>query len=323
MVVPAFPKRLANGDGAVASAPGRRSHLHIFENEEVAMRFRCFMLCALLVAGSAGIAAANGDATCPPTSAIINIPADLPYTDATLDTCGLVDDVNNSCLGSYDGGEDGFYTLNVTAETCVQLANDLSWGGLAVATSCDFVSCEASGGSSAGAAATATLSPGTYYVMHDTWPSPPCDAGTFTIVECLPPPPNDTCVSATDIAPPFTDTPDATTALPDQDVSCNSTSNPETAYGVWYHYVPTTSGTLDVTETSSNDVVTVLFTGADCGSLTEVSCLDVETPASFAVTGGTEYWILVGRWGTTPPSGVYDLTFSGPVPVELQNFVID
>ncbi len=134
---------------------------------------------------------------------------------------------------------------------------------------------------------------------------------------------NDTCLTATELIPPFSDNPDAPNATHDVDVACNSGST-ETRFGVWYHYSPIENGTLDISDSSPADVVFALFEGADCVSLTEVECFDLENGTNWSVTGGTEYWILIGMWsGSTIPSGPYAIDFSGPVPVELLAFSVE
>jgi len=133
---------------------------------------------------------------------------------------------------------------------------------------------------------------------------------------------NDTCETATELIPPSSDFPDAPSANPDRDVSCNQSAT-ETGFGVWYHYSPIEDGTLNISESSPADVVFALFEGADCASLSEVECFDFENGTNWAVTGGTEYWILIGMWSSSAPTGPYDIGFSGPVPVELLAFSVE
>ena len=133
---------------------------------------------------------------------------------------------------------------------------------------------------------------------------------------------NDTCETAFELAPPFSDPSDAPNATPDMDVSCNQSST-QTNYGVWYHYSPIEDGILDISDSSPADVVFALFEGADCANLIEVECWDLEIGTNWSVTGGTEYWILIGLWGSTAPTGTYDIDFSGPVPVELLAFSVE
>jgi len=302
------------------------------------MRFRCIVLCVLFVAGSAGIAAANGDATCPPSSAIVNIPADLPYTDATLDTCGLIDDLDTGCLGLYDGGEDGFYTLNVTAETCVELANDLTYGGVAIATACDFGSCVDSGGSSSGGSATATLSPGTYYVMHDTWPSPDCDAGTFTIVECAAPPVNDDCAGAESDPASFGITADGawigdTSAsgttnsiqLTDGTAACGYATSTHAADLVYYFDVANGNGDITLSVlVATYDVALWVVTDCADPDNSVVACSDGGNPETLALTGLADgrYYVVVDGYGSA--TGPFELSATGTsLPVELHRFNVE
>ncbi|RLE20693.1 MAG: hypothetical protein DRJ65_17655 [Acidobacteria bacterium] len=134
--------------------------------------------------------------------------------------------------------------------------------------------------------------------------------------------PNDTCETAFELAPPFSDPSDAANATPDMDVSCNQSAT-QTNFGVWYHYSPIEDGILDISDSSPADVVFALFEGADCASLSEVECFDLENGTNWSVTGGTEYWILIGTWGSTAPTGPFNINFSGPVPVELLAFSVE
>jgi hypothetical protein len=136
-------------------------------------------------------------------------------------------------------------------------------------------------------------------------------------------PTNDTCPNAIEVVPPLSDFPDAPNATADLDVSCNMGST-ETGYGVWYHYVPAADGSLSTAESSPHDVAIAIFEGSDCGSLSEVTCSDSEINVAWAVTANTDYWILVGAWNpASAPTAPYNLSFTGPVPVELMSFSID
>ncbi len=118
---------------------------------------------------------------------LIQLPSSLPYTD-TNTTCGRVDDYNDTCMGSYDGGEDIIYELNVTAPVIVDISVDADtiWAGVGVFSSCPDV-----GPDSCIATATSSDNPdlienlaleiGTYYLMVDTWPPPDCATFELTI----------------------------------------------------------------------------------------------------------------------------------------------
>jgi len=135
---------------------------------------------------------------------------------------------------------------------------------------------------------------------------------------------NDTCETAFELVPPSEDYPDGPNGNPDRDVSCNQSAT-ETSFGVWYHYYPAEDGTLDVSETSANDIVIAVFEGPDCDNLVETECVDIGDSLMLPVTGSTHYWILVGAWGSSFPPGAvpYEIFFTGPVPVELLAFSVE
>jgi hypothetical protein len=138
----------------------------------------------------------------------VSIPAALPYTDNMQTTCGRIDDYDATCLGSYDGGEDIIYELNVSTATCVNVTMDplgTSWTGIALDDECppgaSCIAYSTNTGSGAHGFNDIDLDPGTYYIMVDTWPSPDCiPSFDLYIVECPPPPPNDECEDAIEMA---------------------------------------------------------------------------------------------------------------------------
>ena len=156
---------------------------------------------------------------------IVTLPAALPYSDANT-TCGRGNFHADTCLGSYDGGEEIVYQLDVTVDGYydIFLTSDSTWTGLMVTDDClgatcvDFVT-----GSSANKELTGLfLAAGTYFVMADTWPSPACiNAMTLDIVAGTPPPPppaNDLCADAEIIpAGAFSIDGDTTDAIHDYD----------------------------------------------------------------------------------------------------------
>jgi hypothetical protein len=134
---------------------------------------------------------------CPPPGSncqnplIVNLVT--PYTEINT-TCGLVNDYSNTCLGSYDGGEDIIYALLVPAATCVDITvtgadPNNNWIGVLVDDICppDPSACLYSGNSSSGHVAVlsnVSLAAGTYYLMIDTYPLPNCVQYTLTITDC-------------------------------------------------------------------------------------------------------------------------------------------
>ncbi len=147
--------------------------------------------------------AAQGDNCSDPL--LISLPAEIPYLDKDQTTCGRTDDYDNTCLGSYDGGEDIIYKISVASEVTVDITLDpqgTTYTGFAIddaACPLDIGTsdCIAKSTSSAGGAHSITgltLSPGDYFLMVDTWPSPDCiPLFDLTIDEAAPPTPGDDC----------------------------------------------------------------------------------------------------------------------------------
>lgn len=144
---------------------------------------------------------------------IINIPGDLPFTDANQTTCGRLNNYDATCLGSYDGGEDIMYELNVTTagnyDFSVASNDGSNWMGMLIDDECPDgdVTCIATANSSSGTSmsiSNVALTVGIYYLMIDTWPTPTC-IGDFNlnIIVTPPIPPNDDCGSAQAVAGPY------------------------------------------------------------------------------------------------------------------------
>ena len=106
---------------------------------------------------------------------------ELPYTNRNL-TCDRGNDYANTCLGDYDGGQEMIYRLTVTEAMGVEFILDpkgTGWTGLAVDDSCppdDTCLGRSTSGETGSPHSTGCvfLTPGTYYVMVDTWPPPDC-----------------------------------------------------------------------------------------------------------------------------------------------------
>ena len=129
----------------------------------------------------------------------IVIPA-LPYEDINT-TCGRGNTYEETCLGSYDGGEDIVYQLTLTEAKVIEFAftSTFSWTGLLVTTECPIgANCvDYTTGSSGDKTLLLELEAGTYYIMMDTWPTPTCFDFTFTVTEVIPEP-GETCGTAFD-----------------------------------------------------------------------------------------------------------------------------
>ncbi|MBD3218679.1 MAG: hypothetical protein GF310_10410, partial [candidate division Zixibacteria bacterium] len=143
-----------------------------------------------------------GDNCTDPLKVTVNSSADLPYVDNNY-TCGRGNNESNTCMSYYDGGEDIFYEINVNTSFNAIFTLDpqgTSYSGMALGASCpppgsSYSDCLAEVTSSSGSAKSFSieLTPGTYYLMIDTWPSPDCiPAFTLTIEELIPEP-GDNC----------------------------------------------------------------------------------------------------------------------------------
>ncbi len=137
-------------------------------------------------------------------------PVAWPYVDADQTNCGRLNSYSATCLGSYDGGEDIIYHLDVTATICVDITLDPGtsyYTGICIGNACPpgdpCIDYSTSPGPAPHGMTGIVLAPGDYYIMIDTWPSPIC-IPTFdlTIDTCTPPEP---CV------PDFTGSVDCTT----------------------------------------------------------------------------------------------------------------
>ncbi len=113
----------------------------------------------------------------------------LPYTDVNTN-CGRGNTYQETCLGSYDGGEDIVYQLVLTEAKNIEinLATTGTWTGVLITTECpigmncvNFIT-----GSSGPKTLVTDLVAGTYYIMIDTWPTPNCIDFTLTVKENVP-----------------------------------------------------------------------------------------------------------------------------------------
>lgn len=108
-------------------------------------------------------------------------------------TCGGGNTYDSTCLGDYDGGEDVIYEVVVADETAVAISGVGSeWMGLGLDNGCPFDAmsdaCMAQEGSETGVPhlGCQVLTPGTYYLMVDTWPEPDCTEFDLFFTPCVP-----------------------------------------------------------------------------------------------------------------------------------------
>ncbi len=118
------------------------------------------------------------------------LPENLPYEN-TNTTAGRGNNYINTCLGSWDGGEDMIYAITLDADACLQFTviGESGFVGMALHDACpvDAVSCLASSFSfSPTESFQAELTAGTYFLMVDHFdPAPDLDF-VLMIEECPP-----------------------------------------------------------------------------------------------------------------------------------------
>jgi hypothetical protein len=127
----------------------------------------------------------------------VNLPADCPY-NTTDSTCGRIDDYDQTCMSSYDGGEDILYEVNIDVAGYYEFIMDpmgTTWTGMGLGADCPppgstYSDCiaEVTDYSSSPHGFVVYLTPETYYLMIDTWPSPECIPMFGLTINCLEPP---------------------------------------------------------------------------------------------------------------------------------------
>ncbi|MFC1853739.1 GEVED domain-containing protein [candidate division CSSED10-310 bacterium] len=261
---------------------------------------------------------------------VINIPADLPLTDAAQTNCGRGYDYSNSCLGSYDGGEDIIYELNVTAPTDVNILMDpkgTTWTGMYLAATCGDAGtcidyCTTSGGAGCGLMSQ-SLAVGTYYIMIDTWPTPDCIPDfDLDISVAVPVGPGDDCGQPWPVAAPadlpYTHTDTTCGGVDDYRNSCLGLYDG----GEDNIYELTVTAPIDVLITlDSGTTYTGMYIATTCGDAG--TCID--TCDSGSASGGCQmlvtlgagtYYIMVDTWEPPDCITTYDLTIEEFVPCD-------
>jgi hypothetical protein len=135
---------------------------------------------------------------------------------------------------------------------------------------------------------------------------------TFSAGATPPAPSNDTCTGATLITSlPYTSGNIANAgATADANGSCNSSGTTQVNNGVWFTYTPTSNCNFFLGESTAQDAIFVVFTG-DCSFPLENYCSLSDTDSGiFSAAAGTQYFILVGRQGTTNAGISDNLNFS-------------
>jgi hypothetical protein len=220
---------------------------------------------------------------------IVNLPADMPYSDLNKTTCGFTDDYNATCLNYYDNGPDVIYQLNITAEVVVSITalgstptGGSPYTGIALFAECPPVTCIDSAtyyGSVPITMDNLTLVPGTYYLMVDNWaPGPDCMNYNLYIT------PYTECV----VVCPTPNTPEGEPDCYDEYVDgTNGGCN----------YTPNLFGTITDGETICGTAGTFLYTGSNYRDMDWYE-ITVAERKMLTVTGQAEFpmvlWIFSG-----------------------------
>ena len=120
-------------------------------------------------------------------------------------------------------------------------------------------------------------------------------------------PVNDNCVNATLL-------PCETTDLVGATINCVSESSPSgcaSNYGVWYTFTGDGNSTT-ISSTATFDHEMDFFYG-NCGSLTNISCIDNSTLAetyTLTTTVGVQYYIYLAHWSTSSITGTFTISRS-------------
>jgi hypothetical protein len=251
--------------------------------------------------------------------------ADLPYTIADQYTCGRGNNYSNTCLGSYDGGEDIIMAITPTDDMNVDITLDpkgTTYTGLAIDAACPLDASTCLGkvtisGSDPGTIYNVSLTGGvTYYLMADTWPTPDCIPDfdvTFTAAAAGPE--NDNCADATPIGD-VTDL--AFTTVP---ATFDGPGGCQTAPNLWYCYTASCTGLATISLCgSSYDTKMAVYDGCSCTGA-QLACNDdfcsVQSEVTIDVVAGQQYLIEVGGYSSNVGAGV--LTTSCVVPVPPDN----
>ncbi|WKZ61941.1 MAG: fibronectin type III domain-containing protein [Saprospiraceae bacterium] len=254
-----------------------------------------------------------------------------PYL-ASSTTCGAVDDYGTQCSGSYGGGEDLVYQLNITTtgnyQIIVEATNGGSWIGwfLKDGSNCANTSSCLTSATTSGTTASGSYnftSAGTYYLIIDTYPSPTCSDFNITIA---PPPINDDAPGAISLT--------VGSACGGADYSnYGATSNvleptgitTNTYATVWYKFTAPASGAVrvstdyDVSGTLT-DTRIALYEATDVNDYSTFTALsgdedggvELSGYASIAyatgLTSGATYYIQVDKYSSFTSSGTFCIT---------------
>ncbi|KPJ66037.1 hypothetical protein AMJ44_09080 [candidate division WOR-1 bacterium DG_54_3] len=251
-------------------------------------------------------------------------PGDTLYSDLGQTTCGRGNYYSATCLGSYDGGEDIIYEVNVSSSVGVDIILDpktTTYTGICIDDVCPpGATCMAYHTQySAGPHGVygVQLDPGTYYIMVDTWPAPDCiPEFDLHIIEAAGPPDNDDCANAEAIGD-VTNLPFSTTQA-----TFDGPGHCQTAPNIWYCYTAPCSGNVVVSLCGSGyDTKLAVYDTCVCYPLYEdmIECNDdfcgLQSQITvYDVRPDDQFLIEVGGYSSNTGTGVLTCSCFVPPP---------
>ncbi len=246
---------------------------------------------------------------------IVKLPDDLPYLDAGQMTCGRGNNYDATCLGSYDGGEDIIYEIEVSSTVTLDIVldpNGTTWSGMSIDDECPDANstCIATVTSSSGSPKGfygITLGPGIYYIMVDTYPSPTCIPNfSLSISEAEACTTNDCWEFCEEIGNVVDQAYTTVGSTPDGPGGCMSSGN------IWYCYTATCTGPATVSLCgSSYDTYLGIYDGVDPNTAALIGCNDdycgLQSQITFDAVTGNTYLIEVGGYSSNTGDGVISI----------------
>lgn len=232
-----------------------------------------------------------------PQTVSLNCPGTNLITSANYLACGSSLYVGGQeAVVSYTPPTTGSYNFAYTGQTYTGI---FVYSGCPLVAGSTCVTNVTGSGSSKNVSATLTAGV-TYYIVVDTWPSPPSPCpGTLTISAATPPPANDVCTGATPITCGTPITGNTSSASLDAVGTCGTTLN--TAPGLWYSLAGFNGEVIASLCGSGYDTKIGVFTGS-CGALTCLTGNDdfcgLQSQVTFSTVAGTTYYILVTGFST-------------------------
>jgi hypothetical protein len=249
----------------------------------------------------------------------------LPFFATGQTNCGLGNTYAATCLGNWDGGEDIIYRLDLAVGATIDIEMNpgaTEWTALALATNCPPTSCLAinTGWTGVRAIRDRALAAGTYYIMVDTYPPPSCiPSFTLSVTADTPPPANDICDGAVDLAGLETNAfqVDLCTGYADDyDAGGTCTSGSITLGNDAAYKIHLLAGEEFRASMLSTGVYPILWLVTDCSNA-EATCVaggtQQNTLLSYVATGTGWYYLIVDSLNGC---GLATVTIDAPVATE-------